>query len=445
MPIFPETPTFSTASMFRRNRWLISLRWYAILGLLLGVLLLKIFEIGSVPSILWMTILAVVLFILNLFYFTFVSGKVRRGKISLVSLLNLQMAMDLLLLTILIYLTGCEESPLAFFYVFHIILTSIIFPGGFSYLYSLFVVALYSGLLVLEHGGIVTHICFFQDVHIANTPGLAISVWFIVVVTMIATAYLAQNVTMRHRRVREKLEIANQKLKEINKTKTTFFRYASHEMKAPVATIQSTLMVIEDILGQDVDDRVKDMLQRAIGRTAGMILLLKDLADLTYSNFQEAQKFENLDLTMLLQDLISDAQPNIERKNQKLDFVPPAYSCEFFADPIALNKIFINLLSNAIRYTQDDGKIEISLKQKGSTYVVSVKDNGPGIPESEQANIFQEFYRTPAARKLISEGTGLGLPIVMRMIELHKGTINVFSKEGQGSEFVVILPIGGSL
>jgi len=441
MSIFPDTPTFSIGSMLRRDKWLIRLRWYAIVGLFSGVVLLKLLDLGPAYSLDAITIVGFFLLGLNLIYLSYASAKTQFGMKSLVGLLNLQMVMDLLVLTIIVYLTGAEESPLTFFYVFHIILASIIFPGGFSYLYSLLVILLYSGLLLLEHMAVIEHICFFHDFHMVNDSRLVLGVWSIFVVTMMVSAYLAQNVTERHRRVREKLEEANRKLKEINETKTTFFRYASHEMKAPIATIQSTLMVIEEILGKDADPRVVNMLERAIGRTSDTIGMLKDLADLTYGNFQETQKFEQLDIRELLQGLVADALPNAERKDQTLSFDAQDGAHDFFGDLNALTKIFNNLISNAIRYTQEGGAIRISLERSGQTYIIEVADNGPGIPAAEQVNIFKEFYRTPAAKKAISEGTGLGLAIVMRMVELHGGDIKVASEEGQGATFTVQLPI----
>ena len=440
MTLFPETPTFSIASMLRRDKWLIRLRWYAILGLISGVVFLKSIALGPASSLNAMALVGLVLIGLNLSYLAYASAKQQFGKSNLVILLNLQMVMDLILLTILIYLTGSAESPLSFFYVFHIILASIIFPGGFSYLYSLLVVLLYSGLLLLEQSGYVGHICFFNDFHLMTDSRIVLGIWFIFVVTMMVSAYLAQNVTERHRRVRDKLEAANLKLREINETKTTFFRYASHEMKAPISTIQSTLMVIEDILGPEADERVINMLNRAIGRTSETIGMLKDLADLTYGNFQEQQNFEQLNLRKLLEDLVSDVKPNSDRKNQTLTFSAPDMPFDFFGDTNALGKIFKNLLSNAIRYTEESGNIQVSLERVDANYVVKVADDGPGIPKSEQTNIFKEFYRTPTARKLISEGTGLGLSIVMRMVELHGGDIQVESQEGQGSTFIVLLP-----
>lgn len=440
MSIFPEIPAFSSASMLRRDKWLIRLRWYAILGLFSGIILLKTLGLGPPENLKSITTVGFILLSLNLIYLAYASARKQFGKSNLVLLLNVQMVMDLFLLTVLIYLTGSEESPLTFFYVFHIILASIIFPGGFSYLYSLLVIILYSGLLLLEYSAYLTHTCFVSELHYIEDPRVAIGIWFIFVVTMLVSAYLAQNVTERHRRVRSKLEIANQKLQEINETKTTFFRYASHEMKAPIATIQSTLMVIEELLGKDTDERVLNMLKRAINRTTDTIGMLKDLADLTYGNLQEQQKFEILNLNDLLNDVVSDALPNSDRKKQKLSCHCPDISSEFSGDANALRKIFKNLVSNAIRYTQEAGEIKVSLEKESLQYIIKVADNGPGIPESEQLNIFKEFYRTPTARKLVSEGTGLGLAIVMRMVELHGGDIQVHSQEGQGSTFTVLLP-----
>ncbi len=445
MTLFPDTPAFSTASMLRRVQWLIRLRWFAVVGLFAGAALMKIIELGPADSIFWMGIAGGILVLLNVVYRVVPAMRVQFGMSPLVTLLNIQMVMDLLVLTFLVYITGSEESPLSFFYVFHIILASIIFPGGFSYLYSLLGIALYSGLLALEHSIYLDHICFFHEIHLAGDIRVVIAIWFIFVITMIVSAYLAQNVTERHRRVRAKLEITNRKLQEVNETKTTFFRYASHEMKAPIATIQSTLLVVETVLGEAVDERVKDMIRRAIGRTSEVIEMLKDLADLTYGNLQEQQEFENLDLQLLLKELVIEAQPNADRKAQTLVMKSSDQTFLYDGDVIALKKIFSNLISNAIRYTQEGGTIKIKLKQINSHFQVTVTDNGPGIPESEQVNIFKEFYRTPSARKQISEGTGLGLAIVMRMVELHDGSLQIKSREGQGSKFKVILPIEENL
>jgi len=379
MTFFPELPAFSPSSMLRRDKWLILLRWYAVIGLLAGVGLLKALHVGPQENIARMALTGGFLAILNLVYMAYASGNRHLNMTQLVTLLNVQMLMDLLVLTSLIYITGGEESPLSFFYVFHIILASIIFPGGFSYLYSFLVIMLYSSLLSLEFFGRLNHMCFFPEIHVAGNPRVVFALWLVFVITMIVAAYLAQNVTERHRRVRRKLQVANNKLWELNESKTTFFRYASHEMKAPVATIQSTLMVIQDLLKENEDHRVHNMLNRAIGRTDEIIDMLKDLADLTYGKLQQ-QQFEDLDLADLLINLVRAAQPNAERKHQTLQCIVPEQRCSYYGDRLALSKIFSNLISNAIRYTQEQGKIQVTLVHSTDSCVISVADNGPGIP-----------------------------------------------------------------
>ena len=441
MSVFPESPVFNTASMLRRNKWLIRLRWIAILGLLTGIALLTYSQLGSTASINRITFLAGVLVICNLIYTVFTRMHRQFNMLILVSLLNIQMVVDLLLLTLLIHFTGSDESPLAFFYVFHIILASIMFPGGFSYIYSFLVIILYSGLLILDQVGVIQHFCFLHEVHPVEDAGVVVVKWGIAVITVFAAAYLAQNVTARHRRVYDSLKIANRKLQEINESKTTFFRFASHEMKAPIATIQSTLMVIEDVLDDKVDERVHDMLGRAIKRTSEVIAMLKDLADLTYGNFQEHQKFESLDLKVILTELIENNRPDAERKQLVLSLETPKRDCVYWGDAVALKKIFLNLITNAIRYTPAGGQVNVSLLDRDNCFIFEVQDTGVGIPESEQVNIFKEFYRTARAREEVADGTGLGLAIVLRMVELHDGCITVNSKEGEGSRFTVTLPV----
>jgi len=441
MSVFPETPVFNSASMLRRDKWLIRLRWLAILGLFAGIAFFVLLDLGSSATILRIASVGLVLVLSNILYFVFTTKAKQYSLLSLVGLLNIQMVIDLILLTLLIYFTGSQESPLVFFYIFHIILASIIFPGGFSYIYSLLVIMCYSTLLLLEQFNAVVHVAFFNATHPLEDPGVVFVQWSITVITVFAAAYLAQNVTSRHRRVHASLKIANQKLQEVNESKTTFFRFASHEMKAPIATIQSTLMVVEDVLGEQVDERVHDMLDRAIKRTAEVIEMLKDLADLTYGNFQENQHFEALDLKLILSELVSNNKPDSQRKNQTLTLDLPLRECIYWGDVIALKKVFLNLITNAIRYTPDGGTVNVSLANHDEYYTIDVVDTGVGIPEDEQVNIFKEFYRTNSARAQVSDGTGLGLAIVLRMIELHEGSITVNSKEGEGSRFTVTLPL----
>ena len=112
-----------------------------------------------------------------------------------------------------------------------------------------------------------------------------------------------------------------------------------------------------------------------------------------------------------------------------------------YADCAKLTQVVYNLMENAIKYTQEGGAIKVRLIRSGRDAVMTVTDNGPGIPREDQAHIFDRFYRVDKARSRETGGTGLGLSIVHQMVLMHGGSVSVESEEGRGSTFTVELPI----
>ncbi|MEG2315679.1 MAG: HAMP domain-containing sensor histidine kinase, partial [Clostridia bacterium] len=115
--------------------------------------------------------------------------------------------------------------------------------------------------------------------------------------------------------------------------------------------------------------------------------------------------------------------------------------CEMYADCAKLTQVVFNLMDNAVKYTQDGGVIRVRLIRSGRDAILTVADNGPGIPKEDQSHIFDRFYRVDKARSRDTGGTGLGLSIVHQMVLMHGGTISVDSEEGHGATFTVELPI----
>jgi signal transduction histidine kinase len=115
---------------------------------------------------------------------------------------------------------------------------------------------------------------------------------------------------------------------------------------------------------------------------------------------------------------------------------------EVQGDPSMLEQMLENLIANAIKYTPAQGKVWVELTSRPGWLVVTVRDTGIGIPDDEQARLFQEFFRASNARKLVDAGTGLGLALVKRTVEIHGGRISAKSAIGQGSTFVVEMPTG---
>ena len=112
-----------------------------------------------------------------------------------------------------------------------------------------------------------------------------------------------------------------------------------------------------------------------------------------------------------------------------------------YADCAKLTQVVYNILDNAIKYTPEGGLIKVRLIRSGRDAILSVSDNGPGIPKEDQPHIFDRFYRVDKARSRDTGGTGLGLSIVNQLVLMHGGSVSVQSEEGKGSTFTVELPI----
>jgi signal transduction histidine kinase len=148
-----------------------------------------------------------------------------------------------------------------------------------------------------------------------------------------------------------------------------------------------------------------------------------------------------VDLNELLKQVVEQEQPEAEKKGITLSFIPSAVVITILAELSDLEKAFINLVSNAIRYTLEGGRVEVKITAAEGNSTVSVQDTGIGIAEKDIEKIYQEFYRAENAKKLVNFGTGLGLSLVREIIKNHGGSIAVESKLEQGTTFTVNLPL----
>jgi two-component system sensor histidine kinase BaeS len=133
-------------------------------------------------------------------------------------------------------------------------------------------------------------------------------------------------------------------------------------------------------------------------------------------------------------------QPSAQAKGVELTVLESA-NFQIDADPQRLSQVLRNLLVNALTHTPAGGRILIKAQQQNGQALVSVKDTGPGIPAGDLRYVFDRFYRVDKSRSRSTGGVGLGLTIARRLIEAHHGTIEVFSPQGQGAEFVITLPV----
>lgn len=229
-------------------------------------------------------------------------------------------------------------------------------------------------------------------------------------------------------------------LAEIDKAKTTFFSNISHEFRTPLTLM---LAPIEDVLNDkrtlDANRARLDVAHRNVKRLLKMVNTLLDFSRIEAGRMQAG--FEPVQLTELTQGLASTFRSAIEKAGLQL-----VVDCDELNEPVYVDvdmweKIVLNLLSNAFKYTHH-GTITVTLKKMGDQVLFSVADTGVGIPEGELEKIFERFHRIQNISGRSQEGTGIGLALVQELVKLHKGTIDVQSKENEGSVFTVSLSIG---
>ncbi len=231
-------------------------------------------------------------------------------------------------------------------------------------------------------------------------------------------------------------------LAEIDRAKTAFFSNVSHEFRTPL-----TLMLgpMEDILGRqhstlnDEDRTELEIVHRNGRRLLKLVNSLLDFSRIEAGRLQA--NYEQTDLSSLTKDLASGFRSLIERAGMELELNCSALTTAAYVDRDMWEKIVLNLLSNAFKYTFE-GKITVMLQQVGDQLEFTVTDTGTGIAEGELVHIFERFHRVEGASGRTHEGTGIGLAFVQELVKLHGGTVTVKSLYGQGSTFSVRMPLG---
>ena len=232
-------------------------------------------------------------------------------------------------------------------------------------------------------------------------------------------------------------------LKMLDRLKSEFVAKVSHELRSPLSTIHEQLaMVMREVVANtaDVDYHV---LARAKEKTRGLISLIGDLLDLSRIDSKAiCQETKPIFLDEILKSIIDFMKTQATAKGQSLSIeLPPSPFPTITADPLALESIFGNLITNAIQYTPDGGRIVVKVELTDLNFRVMVIDNGFGIEARHLDKIFDRFYRVKTDLTRYITGTGLGLPIVKELVESLGGILEVESTPGRGSTFSVMLPI----
>jgi len=230
-------------------------------------------------------------------------------------------------------------------------------------------------------------------------------------------------------------------LKELDKMKSEFVAMVTHELRAPIAVVEQQLTVILSKMAGEVTEKQEQLLSRAKERTRGLLDLIKDLLDLSKIEAGKMVQYkEPLYLQEVIQRVVDSMRSEAENKKIDLQFSSPPKISFIHADRNSMEGIFTNLISNAIKYTPEGGKVWVHLGEEGGFVKANVSDTGIGIKKEDLSRIFDKFYRVKTTETRQIVGTGLGLSIVKSIVDAHLGSITVISKEGEGTTFTVSFP-----
>jgi two-component system, NtrC family, sensor histidine kinase KinB len=228
-------------------------------------------------------------------------------------------------------------------------------------------------------------------------------------------------------------------MRQIDWLKTEFISVASSKMREPLHSLQMALHALVEKYRDELDDQKLDLLYSARNDAEQLDDLMSDLLELTEIESGAKQlSSEPVRPSDLVQSAMERNRAYAESKHVKLESNVPPDSPRVLADLKAIRQIFNNLLSNAIRHTDRDGKVIISAEERGNRVVFSVRDTGEGIPEKYLPNIFDRFVRIEGKP---GGGTGLGLALVKRLVEAQGGQVGVESRVGEGTTFTFTIPV----
>lgn len=244
--------------------------------------------------------------------------------------------------------------------------------------------------------------------------------------------------------LKNQLEVQNKDLQELNEQKNQFLGMAAHDLRNPLGAISGfSQFLLED---SELNKQQKEFLKYIKDSSEFMLKLIDDLLDI--SSIESGTVTLGLKKTNLINFIYCNLDINkmlASKKNIEIDFTHPETIRETYIDRGKFDQLLNNLLSNAIKFSFPNTKIKVDLQQDEYYTLLSVKDEGQGIPEKELHLIFKPFSKTSVKSTAGEHSTGLGLAIVRKIVEGHKGDIWVESVEGKGSTFCVKIPITENL
>lgn len=219
-----------------------------------------------------------------------------------------------------------------------------------------------------------------------------------------------------------------------------FAHIVSHELKAPLSAVQQNLFALEFGLSDSLSETQKELMQRLKARIEDMLKLINSWLKVIAVDINKLKEgFTQIPIRLPISKALENVEALAAKKNVEIAASIADAPCLVNGDELSLSETFVNILGNAIKYSHDGGRIALRVEEDGDEVLISIQDNGIGIPPEDLPHIFEGFYRGRDAQTAAT-GHGIGLAVSRQIIEAHNGSIAVESDLGRGSTFVVRLP-----
>jgi signal transduction histidine kinase len=422
--------------------WFIVLRWIAFLGVAATLVAVRLLRLYDLPFALLFAVTGL-LGLLNLSFAAWFR-LLKRGNLSrreTAGFLHAQVVCDYTLLFFLVYFTGFLENPFCYFFVFHILLTAFIFSSKVVYAYVGALVALVAGAFLAEYLKLAPHYGLLApsaEPYLRQNLPRAVGL----VSILLISAYLVTSIKRRLEEQGQRCEVELDRYKNLDKIKSNFILQVTHELRGPIAAVSGFHEMLVRGIGGQCPPKALDIVRKANHRTDNLLTIIDEMIDYAYMKSQgEVRPVRSrLALRGVIEENLELLETQAAAKQIALASNCPKDLC-LPATRDLLKIILGNLVHNAIKYSPPHSTVNVTAQAEGQEVHLLVRDEGYGIEAEELEKIFEEFYRTRAARERERDGTGLGLSIVKRAVESLAGRISVYSELGKGTTFHIFLPV----
>lgn len=436
----------------RRNLWFIKLRYIVVVMLSIFLLFTTfVFKINYTET----QIIAGVIIIASILLYNVILHRLRKyvkfdvNKFNPLYLSIFQIILDLIALLMLVHYTGGIESPLYMNFVFLVIIGSLILPGTLVYTMAAVFVFAFAVLTALEHFQAIPHhsINGLLSFPLYDNPHYVGAFLFTFAFVTFVSVYLANGMAHQLYKREKDLVDSMKKNNAAEKEKQKYIMGIVHEIKTPIVAVSSYIdIILQKFLGP-IDETIEEKLVRAKNRTDEAVQMINDVLNVSKLTLYDQYDEEEIDIYEIVSGVIKRRKASADAHLIKLNLSDVRDKKEKInGDKFLLDIAISNLIGNSIKYGVDGGNIEVTIKSDSKNLFIEVCDDGVGIPEDELPKIFKEFYRAHNVKKIVSEGSGLGLSVVKRIVERHGGTIRAQSpsrmanRDHPGSCFIIQLP-----